>query len=135
VGSDQFVINVALAGEVEKGSALRRSQAKAGDALFVTGTLGDSAAGLHSLLNPSPLGKETAPLLVKHHLSPVPRFQAGRFLVTQKCSSCAIDVSDGLSSEILHLCGESSMGAEIHEEALPLSEALIHYCSQRGLDP
>jgi len=135
VGSDKFVVNVALLGEVESGLALRRNAAKPGDALFVTGSLGDSAAGLHSILNPSPLGAETAPLLVKRHLTPVPRFTAGRFLVTQKCSSCAIDVSDGLSSEILHICAESSVGAEIHEEALPLSDALLHYCSQRALDP
>jgi thiamine-monophosphate kinase len=135
VGSDKFVVNVALLGEVEAGHALRRDGAKAGDALFVTGTLGDSAAGLHALLNPSSLGKEVSPLLVKKHLSPVPRFASGRFLAVKKLASAAIDVSDGLSSEIHHICAESGLGAEIHEEALPLSDSLLHYCSELGLDP
>ncbi len=135
VGSDQFLVNVALVGEVETGRALRRSGAKAGDALFVTGTLGDSAGGLHSLLHPSEKGKETAPLLVKRHLTPTPRFNTGRVLSSKKLASSAIDISDGLSSEVHHLCGESGVGAEIHEEALPISPSLAHYCGERGLSP
>jgi thiamine-monophosphate kinase len=135
VGSDKFVVNVALVGEVEKGKALKRSGAQAGDALFVTGNLGDSAAGLHALQHPSAKGKEAAPLLIKKHLTPVPRFTVGRALSTQKMATSAIDISDGLSSEIHHLCEESGVGAEIHEEALPFSEALIHYCDENQLDP
>jgi len=135
VGSDQFVVNVALIGEVEKGRALRRSGAKAGEALFVTGTLGDSAAGLHSLQHPDPKGKDAATLLVKRHLTPTPRFNVGRYLSSKRLASSAIDVSDGLSSEIHHLCEGSGIGAEIHEEALPLSDSLLHYCEAKDLDP
>ncbi|HUO58454.1 MAG TPA: thiamine-phosphate kinase [bacterium] len=135
VGSDKFVVNVALIGEVESGKALKRGGAKAGDALFVTGTLGDSAAGLHSLQNPTSKGKETASLLVKRHLTPIPRFNTGRVLSTRKSASSAIDISDGLSSEVHHLCEESGLGAEIHEEAIPYSAALIHYCDENHLDP
>jgi thiamine-monophosphate kinase len=135
VGSDKFVVNVALVGEVEKGKALKRSGAQSGDALFVTGHLGDSAAGLHALQHPSPKGKETAPLLIKKHLTPVPRFAVGRALSTKKMATSAIDVSDGLSSEIHHLCEESGVGAEIHEEAIPYSDSLIHFCDENQLDP
>jgi thiamine-monophosphate kinase len=135
VGSDKFVVNVALVGEVEAGKALRRSGAKAGDALFVTGSLGDSAAGLHSLQHPSEKGKEVASLLVKRHLTPTPRFTVGRALSTQKLATSAIDISDGLSSEVHHLCDESGLGAEIHEEALPISLSLAHYCEANGLNP
>jgi thiamine-monophosphate kinase len=135
VGSDTFVVNIALIGEVEAGHALKRSGAKAGDALFVTGTVGDSAAGLHSLQHPSDKGKETASLLVKRHLTPVPRFNVGRVLSTKKWASSAIDISDGLSSEIHHLCEESGVGAEIHEEAIPLSASLVHYCGENQLNP
>ncbi len=135
VSSDKFVVNVALVGEVEKGRALRRSRAKAGDALFVTGSLGDSAAGLYALQKPSPKGKETESLLIKRHLCPVPRFNVGRALVADSIASAAIDISDGLSSEIYHLCEESGVGAEIHEEAIPLSPSLIHFCGERELDP
>jgi len=135
VGSDQFVVNIALIGEVEKGRALRRSGAKTGEALLVTGTLGDSAAGFHSLQHPDPKGKESATLLLKRHLTPTPRFNVGRYLSSKRLASAAIDVSDGLSSEIHHLCEESGIGAEIHEEALPLSDSLLHYCEVKGLDP
>ncbi len=135
VGSDQFVVNVALIGEVEAGKALRRSGAKAGDALFVTGTLGDSAAGLHALKHPSENNQDAAAILVKRHLAPTPRFNVGRMLSTKKLATAAIDVSDGLSSEAKHLCDESKLGVEIHEEALPISPSLKVYCDAHGLDP
>ncbi|HEY5038502.1 MAG TPA: thiamine-phosphate kinase [bacterium] len=135
VGSDHFIVNIALIGEVETGRALKRGGAKTGEALIVTGTLGDSAAGLYALQHPSAKGKETASLLIKRHLAPVPRFNVGRVLSTKKLASSAIDVSDGLSSEIHHLCEESGVGAEIHEEALPLSTSLLHYCEENGLNP
>src|SRR5258708_2715307 len=134
VGSDHFVVNIALIGEVESGRALKRSGAKTGEALIVTGTLGDSAAGLYALQHPSAKGKETASLLIKRHLTPVPRFTVGRLLSTKKLASSAIDVSDGLSSEIHHLCEESGVGAEIHEEALPISPSLTPYCTENGLN-
>ena len=60
VGSEKFVVNVALIGEMEKGKALRRSGAGGGGRIFVTGTLGDSAAGLHALQNPSANGTESS---------------------------------------------------------------------------
>ncbi len=135
VGADQFVVNVALLGEVENGKALKRSGAKVGDALFVTGTLGDSAAGLEAILHPSSKGKEAESLLIKRHLTPIPRFVAGRYLSTHQAASSAIDLSDGLSSEIHHLCEASGVGIEIHEEALPLSDSLLHFCPERKLDP
>jgi thiamine-monophosphate kinase len=135
VGSDKFVVNIAMIGEVEAGHALRRGGAKAGDALFVTGTLGDSAAGLHSLQNPSAKTKEIASLLVKRHLTPLPRFTVGRELSTKRLATSAIDISDGLSSEVHHLCEESGLGAEVHEEAIPFSPSLVQYCQDRSLDP
>jgi thiamine-monophosphate kinase len=135
VASGRFVVNVALIGEVEKGRALRRSSARPGDAIFVTGTLGDSAAGLNALQHPSQKNRDLAPLLILKHLLPVPRLNVGRQLLTQGLASSAIDVSDGLSSEINHLCEESATGAEIDEESLPLSMSLVHYCRANLLDP
>jgi thiamine-monophosphate kinase len=133
VGSDKFVVNVALVGEVESGRALKRSAAKAGDALFVTGTLGDSAAGLYALQHPSAKGRDAAILLKKRHLTPDPRFNVGRVLSTKKLAACAIDISDGLSNEIQHLCEESGVGAEIHEEAVPVSPSLERFCRENKL--
>jgi len=135
VGSDRFVVNVALVGEVESGRSLRRSGAQAGDALFVTGTLGDSAAGLYALRHPSAKGREATELLKKRHLNPVPRCNVGRELSARGLATSAIDISDGLSSEIHHLCEESGVGAEISEEAVPFSPSLVRYCDGKGLDP
>ncbi len=135
VGSEKFIVNLALIGEIEPGRSLLRSGAKAGDSVLVTGTLGDSAAGLHALSHPSRKAQEAVPLLVKRHLTPVPRFNVGRYLSTKRLATSAIDISDGLSSEINHLCRESGVGAEIQEDAIPLSIALIHYCHQNKLKP
>ncbi len=135
VGSEKFIVNLALIGEIEPGRALLRSGAKVGDSVLVTGTLGDSAAGLHTLRHPSGRGKEAIPLLIKRHLTPVPRFNVGRYLSTRKLATSAIDISDGLSSEINHLCRESGVGAEILEETIPLSIAMIHYCHENRLKP
>ncbi len=135
VGSEKFVVNIALIGEVEKGRALKRSGAKAGEALFVTGTVGDSAAGLAALQGSALKDHEAASLLIKKHLTPVPRFTVGRYLSTKKLGTSAIDLSDGLSSEIHHLCEESGTGAEIHEEALPLSPSLLKFCEENKLHP
>lgn len=135
VGSDKFVVNIAMIGEVEAGRALTRGGAKVGDALFVTGTLGDSSAGLHSLQHPSAKTQEIASLLVKRHLTPLPRFTVGRELSSKRLATSAIDISDGLSSEVHHLCEGSGLGAEVHEEALPLSPSLLQYCEAKSLDP
>jgi thiamine-monophosphate kinase len=135
VGSRDITLNVALLGEVEKGKALTRCGAKAGDVLMVTGSLGDSAAGLHSLQHPSKKGVEVRVLLERKHKTPVPRCVVGRFLVDTGVVTSCIDVSDGLSSEVNHLAEESGLGAEVHANALPISDALDFYCSEWDLDP
>jgi thiamine-monophosphate kinase len=135
VASEKFIVNVALIGEVETGRALKRGGAKAGEALLVTGTIGDSAAGLMALQDPNLKAHEAASLPIKKHLTPTPRFTVGRYLSVKKLGSSAIDLSDGLSSEIRHLCEESGVGAEIHEEALPLSASLLQFCQANQLDP
>jgi thiamine-monophosphate kinase len=134
VGSDKIVVNVAMLGEVEKGRALRRDAAQVGDVLVVTGNLGDSGAGLHSFQNPGRVAHEAVPLLRRRHLLPLPRYTVGRYLVINRIGRCAIDVSDGLSSEVNHLCEESGVGAVVHEEAIPLSQPLRYYCQERRLD-
>ena len=135
VGAGELVVNVALLGEVEKGRALTRSGSKLGDAILVTGSLGDSAAGLHSLKHPGAKGAGVRPLLEKRHKTPVPRMISGRFLVESRLATSCIDISDGLSSEIHHLAEESGLGAEIHSEGLPISQSLGYYAEEMGLDP
>jgi len=124
---DIFVFNLALTGEVKKESLRLRRGAKVGNALCVTGELGGSTAGLKLLLR----GKEG---FLKDHLEPVCRTAAERELIS-RYATATIDVSDGLGSEVTHICEESGVGARIDHAAIPLSPATVASGRMLGLDP
>ncbi len=110
---DLLVINVVIIGEVEKENLCLRSDAKVGDMIAVTGDLGKSWAGLE-LLRSDKKG------YTEFHLEPTCRLEEGRKLAPYV--NAMIDVSDGLASEVLHICEESGVGAEIYEEKVPISK-------------
>ena len=110
-------VTVTITGEVEHGEALLRSGARAGDGIYVTGTLGDAAAGLELLQR----GDEND-VLVQRFLRPTPRIEIGRSLIGK--ASAAIDVSDGLAGDLNKLLLASDVGGEIDIEKLPLSASL-----------
>ena len=121
-----LVISVTLLGEAAKGRVVVRSGARPGDLLYVTGTLGGSAAGLE-LLKKRGKGRGTRGTgaeqkLIEGHLRPVPRIAEGLRLAA--VASAMIDVSDGLSSDLAHLCEESGVGAEVFADRVPLSKEL-----------
>lgn len=134
-------ISVTLLGEVEQKRVVTRGNAKVGDRLFVTGTLGDSAAGLEILNNRtrtlrmkrkrSGHGSETSNVpsmfasLIEKHLRPIPRVDWGREISHAGCATAMIDVSDGLSSDLSHICEQSSVGALIHAGKIPFSPSLL----------
>ena len=129
-----MVISVTVLGEVEKKNLLSRAGARPGDRVFVTGTLGGSAAGLEILKNMArgkgEKGKgEEARRLIAEHLRPVPRTAEGRAIARSGCASAMIDISDGLSSDLAHICEQSGVGAEIHSDRIPLSPALLKLSS------
>jgi thiamine-monophosphate kinase len=122
-------VTVTITGEVETGAALLRSGAKMGDGIFVTGTLGDSAAGLTLLQR-----GESDDFLVQRFLRPTPRITAGRALVGK--ANSAIDVSDGLVGDLKKLLAASGVGGEIDIDKLPISDSLRNKFSeddQQGL--
>jgi thiamine-monophosphate kinase len=110
-------VTVTITGEVETGAALLRSGAKAGDGIFVTGTLGDAAAGLDLLQRGEP-----DEFLVQRFLRPTPRITTGRALVGK--ANSAIDISDGFVGDLKKLLTASGVGGEIDIDNLPLSESL-----------
>jgi len=136
--SGRTFIDVLVAGEVPKGKALRRSGARAGDAIFVSGRLGLSALGFRLLqskagqaLNPLPKpgrsrrkaqARVPVPLAMealRAHLYPEPQCALGRLLSKQSMASALIDLSDGLSSDLARLCTASGVGARLWAAKIP----------------
>ncbi len=129
VSAPQIVINVALLGEVEAENLLLRAGAKIGDALVVTGDLGGSEAGLTILKDDLRLEG------TKKHLMPVPRVQEGRLLAKSGYVTSMIDISDGLASEVHHICEASGTGAKLRMNSIPLSDNVRQVAECAGREP
>jgi thiamine-monophosphate kinase len=118
-------ISVTLLGEGKKGEMVFRHGARPGDDLYVTGTLGDSLLGLEIAREKGK--KPISPAeeyLLNRHFNPTPRVKEGRILGERRLVRAMIDVSDGLLSDLGHICEESRVGARVWVERLPLSPAL-----------
>lgn len=116
-------MTLGIYGYVPAGRALKRSGAKPGDWIYVTGTPGDSAAGLAILQDRLHVDNEQdAQWLVKRHLRPTPRILHGQAL--RDLASAAIDLSDGLSSDLGHIVKASDCGAMLDMDAMPFSDAM-----------
>lgn len=119
---DAVVATVAITGEVDQGKSLLRSGANGGDTIFVSGTVGDAAAGLRLLS----LGKQDD-FLTTRFLRPTARIHLGQELLGR--ASAVIDISDGLVGDLKKLLVASEVGAEIDVDALPISDALRQHFS------
>jgi thiamine-monophosphate kinase len=116
--------DIVVIGAVERGRALLRSGATAGDAIYVTGTLGGAAAELRALARTPQRYRSVTSASVQHpHFFPQPRIAVGRALVRRRLATAAIDVSDGLSVDLEHLCEESGLRAEVEAAQLPRHRA------------
>jgi thiamine-monophosphate kinase len=130
-----LIINIAVYGDVPETEILRRDTARPGDAIFTTGCLGDSRAGLHLILDRTPADTPELESLRAAHLRPEPHLSEGRQLASIGGVRAAIDVSDGLSSDLAHILKESKVGARIRAEQLPISDSLRHYCRRFAKSP
>jgi thiamine-monophosphate kinase len=109
--------DIVVVGSVPKGTAVLRSGAKAGQQIYVTGELGGSADALARLMKSRPV--EAA---YRHHFHSQARVAVGQWLRRRGVASAMIDVSDGLSTDLEHICEESRVGAEIEAEAIPRAQ-------------
>jgi thiamine-monophosphate kinase len=110
-----ILADIIVLASVPKGKEILRSTARLGDRIYVTGSLGGSAAALELLFSKRKLSRKQFP----KHFFPQPRILVGRLLRSKKLASSMIDISDGLSTDLNHICEESGVGAEIWENAIP----------------
>ena len=115
-------ISVTAEGSVPGGELVRRSGARPGDAIYVTGTLGDSALALQALQR----GETPDAALLRRHHRPTARTTAGRAVAAAGLATAMIDVSDGLLADLGHLLDAGRVGAVLETAALPLSPAAGH---------
>lgn len=123
------MVDVTLAGEVDRGRGLLRSGARSGDHIFVSGTLGQSALGLKILKSRGRGRKRSAKVEkgdlhiappIQSHLYPEPRCELGRWLQKAGIPSAMMDISDGLSTDLVRLCEASGVGARIYSDRIPV---------------
>ncbi|MCR4860629.1 MAG: thiamine-phosphate kinase [Bacteroidales bacterium] len=126
-------INVTVLGECPSGTARKRSDARPGDLVCVTGPLGDSAGGLKAILDGVERDPDIRALIDRHYL-PLPRVQEGLLLGANPGVHAMMDISDGIGSDLPHILEASGSGARIDLSALPLSPALQRVCGRLGWD-
>jgi thiamine-monophosphate kinase len=113
--TEHLLADIVLVGTAPRGRALRRSGARAGDTLYVTGALGGAAAELEALFAGRGRRARMGP-----QLFPEPRLGVGQALLRQRIATACMDLSDGLSTDLTHLCAASGVRAEIFEADLPV---------------
>jgi len=112
---DGVLADIVVLGSAPAGQAVLRSGARAGDFIYVTGTLGSAMTDLNRLRD----GEKLRPRLHPRHFYPEPRVALGQLLREKKLASAMIDVSDGLSTDLGHICEESKTGAVVDAGLLP----------------
>ncbi|MDZ7373005.1 MAG: thiamine-phosphate kinase [candidate division KSB1 bacterium] len=130
---DRWFLALSLLGEAKGGSYALRSSARNGELLVVTGWLGNARAGLELLANGTAL--EPDDILARAHRRPEPRLLEGQFLVRSAGVRAMIDISDGLSSEVHHICRMSRVGAVVYADRLPVHPRLQEFARLQNRDP
>jgi len=129
------VVTITLLGDCLPEHVVYRSGARVGDDLWVTGPLGDAAAGLFLLQNkqaPAPSGYES---LVRAHQKPMPPFELGKALGESGLVHAMIDISDGIAKDLGHICEQSGTGALLQATSIPMSDRLQRLAAEVEKSP
>jgi thiamine-monophosphate kinase len=126
--------DIVLIGSAPKGMALRRAGASVGDALYVTGQLGGAAAELSKMFGRRRRVASAKTTEGHPHLFPDPRLDVGDALLRRRLATACIDVSDGLSTDLAHICQASALCAEIEQAALPIHPLALKLGAKAALD-
>ena len=130
-----FMISITVTGTCEESQIVCRNTARPGDHIFLTGFVGDSGAGLDILLNNSGYDTIGGNSLIRSHLDPFPHLDLGRWIAQSGYAHAMIDISDGVSADLAHICDKSSVGCVVYADTIPLSAELRDYCSFADKDP
>jgi thiamine-monophosphate kinase len=115
-------VDIFMLGEADRGEVKLRSGAKVGDSILVTGTLGDAAAGVALLLDPTLSAEENYAARARARRDePSPRVREGELLGASRQVGAMTDISDGLAGDLAHICEKSGVGARVFSSALPVS--------------
>jgi len=132
---DKLVINVSVIGDAKKNEVLYRSGAGPGEMIYLAGPVGDSAAGLKILTNEIAPPEGMRDYFIKAHNDPAPLVETGEIIAASGLASAMIDLSDGLLSDLGHICEESKVGALLFAEKIPISPELTMLAGSAGFDP
>jgi thiamine-monophosphate kinase len=133
VRAPQLTISVSVTGKAIGDAILTRSAAQPGDQIAVTGYWGTSAAGLKMLIDKLKFDDETTSLLRKAHQQPQPRVAEGQALIKSGVKA-AIDLSDGLMSDLGHICHMSNVGANINVNKMPIHPAVKDHFKENAIE-
>jgi thiamine-monophosphate kinase len=130
-----LTVTITLTGVVAAAAMVRRAGAGVGDLIYVTGCLGEAAAGLEILrrgLKPDP--SVSAPL-IEAHLAPRPQVRAGRLLAEAGLATAMIDLSDGVATDLDHICRASGVAAHLPAASVPVSPLVVAAAPLLQRDP
>ena len=132
--AERLSVTITVLGSAPRDGAAYRASARAGDGIWVTGDLGGAKAGLEALIHPQAVAGLPTGAVLSRYRRPQPRLREALFL-RQHGARSLIDLSDGLSSDLAHVCEASSVGARLHADRIPISDETRRVAGALGLDP